>query len=216
MLRVWIKATNASDDAILILKLTGHKYRWWWPDAFTCALKAIEKKIGKTRKEAAPVFFYNQVLPDWRMPDLYAATTHYWSMSYGEGWDLPMMEAAATGLYLIAPKHSAYTAYLDEAVAQLIPSRRIPAEFNHGIGLGRLFQGSDWWEPEKKSQLAYVKPSGRLVRGRRPRDHGFPAILLGNNQPGVSSKYSKNCMSDVAKSFKSLRLAPLTVPAGNV
>jgi hypothetical protein len=37
-----------------------------------------------------------------------------------------MMEAGATGLYLIAPT-IVHTAYMDESVAQLIPSRRVPA-----------------------------------------------------------------------------------------
>jgi glycosyltransferase involved in cell wall biosynthesis len=157
MLRVWIKATKADDDAILILKLTGHKYRWWWPDEFTSALHALERKIGKTRKEAAPIFFYNPRLPYSRMPSLYAAATHYWSMSHGEGWDLPMMEAGATGLYLIAPKHSGYTAYLDESVAQLIPSRRISADFNQGRGIGRLFEGSEWWEPDEEIAVALIR-----------------------------------------------------------
>ena len=173
MLRVWMRATNANDDAILILKLTGHKYRWWWPDAFTCALKAMERKIGKTRKEAAPVLFYNQVLPDRRMPSLYAAATHYWSMSYGEGWDLPMMEAGATGLYLIAPNHSAYMAYLDDSVAQMIPSRRVPADFNQGKGLGKLFEGSHWWEPDEEIAAGLIrraiKTAGEGSPSARPR-----------------------------------------------
>ena len=162
MLRVWIKATNADDDAILILKLTGHKYRWWWPDEFTSALNTIERKLGKTRKEAAPVFFFNGLLPDTRMPGLYAAATHYWSMSYGEGCDLPMMEAGATGLYLIAPKHSAYTAYLDESVAQMIPSKRVPADFNKGKGLGKLFTGSEWWQPDEEVAAEFVRQAIRI------------------------------------------------------
>lgn len=164
MLRVWIEATNANDDAILILKLGGYKYnRWWWPDKFLRALNAMEREIGKTRKEAAPIFFYDQVLPDSQMPSLYAAATHYWSMSYGEGWDLPMMEAGAMGLHLIAPEHSAYTAYLDESVAQMIPSRRIPADFNGGTGLGRLFKGSDWWEPDEEAAADLIRQAIRTA-----------------------------------------------------
>ena len=92
MLRVWIKTTSANDDAILILKLSGYRYRWWWPDRFKRTLAAMEREIGKSRKKAAPVVFYDQVLAESQMPSLYAAATHYWSMSYGEGWDLPMME----------------------------------------------------------------------------------------------------------------------------
>jgi len=163
MLRVWIKTTRANDDAILILKLSGYRYRWWWPDRFKHALAAIESEIGKSRKEAAPVIFYDQVLTEFQMPSLYAAATHYWSMSYGEGWDFPMMEAGATGLHLIAPKHSAYNAYLDESVAQMIPSKRIPADFNGGEGLGKLFTGSDWWEPNEEAAANFVHQAIRTT-----------------------------------------------------
>jgi glycosyltransferase involved in cell wall biosynthesis len=158
MLRVWIKTTSANDDAILILKLSGYHYRWWWPDRFKRDLAAIEREIGKSRKKAAPIVFYHQVLAESQMPNLYAAATHYWSMSHGEGWDFPMMEAGAAGLHLIAPEHSAYTAYLDESVAQMIPSQRTPADFNGGKGfLGGLFNGSDWWEPDEEAAAAFVR-----------------------------------------------------------
>ncbi len=69
-----------------------------------------------------------------------------------------MMEAGATGLRLIAPEHSAYTAYLDNSVAQMIPSRRIPADFNGGkVSIGQLFQGSDWWEPDEEAAAGFVR-----------------------------------------------------------
>lgn len=163
MLRVWIKATNVNDDAILILKLRGYKYRWWWLDEFRRALNAMERAIGKTRKQAAPVFFYDQTLTASQMPSLYATATHYWSMSHGEGWDLPMTEAGAMGLHLIAPKHSAYTTYLDESVAQMIPVRTIPANFNGGQGFGGLFEGSEWWEPDEETAADLIRQAIRTA-----------------------------------------------------
>jgi glycosyltransferase involved in cell wall biosynthesis len=103
------------------------------------------------------------------MPSLYAAATHYWSMSHGEGWDFPMMEAGAAGLHLLAPEHSAYTAYLDESVAQMIPSQRIPANFNGGKGvLGELFNGSDWWEPDEEAAADFVRQAIRTAANGLP------------------------------------------------
>ena len=158
MLRLWIKTTSANDDAILILKLSGYKYRWWQPDRFKRTLCAIEREIGKSRRKAAPIVFFDQLLTESQMPGLYAAATHYWSMSYGEGWDFPMMEAGATGLRLIAPEHSAYTAYLDKSVARMIPSRRIPADFNGGkASLRQLFEGTHWWEPDEEAAADFVR-----------------------------------------------------------
>src|SRR5215510_11177673 len=42
MLRVWMNSTSNDDDAILILKWSGYRYRWWWPDRFNRALAKIE------------------------------------------------------------------------------------------------------------------------------------------------------------------------------
>jgi glycosyltransferase involved in cell wall biosynthesis len=83
------------------------------------------------------------------MSGLYAAATHYWSMSHGEGWDQPMVEAAATGLRLIAPRHTAYLEYLDSDVAQLIPVRTTPADASINPWTAALFEGANWWTPDE-------------------------------------------------------------------
>ena len=91
------------------------------------------------------------------MPRLYAAATHYLSLSYGEGWDLPMVEAAAMGLQLIAPRHSAYTAYLDDSIALLLPARQVPARFEADAGMQKLFRGAEWWEPDVEAAAACLR-----------------------------------------------------------
>ena len=67
------------------------------------------------------------------------------------------------GLHLIAPEHSAYPAYLDESVARMIPSRKIPADFNGGEGLGKFFKGSDWWEPDEEAAANFVRQAIRTA-----------------------------------------------------
>jgi uncharacterized protein (DUF2461 family) len=68
-----------------------------------------------------------------------------------------MMEAAASGLRLIAPAHSAYLAYLDERLARLIPSREVAASFVDVDGLQALFAGASWWEPDEAAALRAVR-----------------------------------------------------------
>jgi glycosyltransferase involved in cell wall biosynthesis len=97
------------------------------------------------------------------MPRLFATATHYVSLSHGEGWDQAMVEAAATGLRLIAPDHSAYRAYLDPSVAQLIGSREVPAMFGGGGAIGKLFENAHWWEPDEDEAVACVR---RAIEGR--------------------------------------------------
>ena len=166
LLRVWIKTTALDDDAILILKLG--RFAPGWTLRLMRDLDAMERTIGKTRRESAPVLFIDRLFADSEMPGLFAAATHYWSMSHGEAWDQPMVEAAATGLRLIAPRHSAYTTYLNESIATLIPARRVPAVFAGGGELQGLFEGTDWWEPDE------VAASSALRKAVTGADRGSP------------------------------------------
>ena len=147
LVRTWISATSAGDDAILIIKV-GPATREATSALFR-RLAIMEQTLGKRRDQAAPILFVNRLLTDAEMPGLYAAATHYWSMSHGEGWDQPMTEAAATGLRLIAPAHTAYLDYLDRDVAQLIPVRAVPADARSDPWTAELFEGAHWWTPDE-------------------------------------------------------------------
>ncbi len=156
LLRVWLQATNRSDDAVLILKINCGSELWL--NKFMQSIAQLEAKLGKSRKESAPVIFLlNQFFSDEDMPGLFRAATHYWSMSHGEGWDLPMMEAAATGLHVIAPNHTAYTTYLDESVARLIPVKTVPAKFKWSDDTHTLFKGAKWWTPDETVAAEYIR-----------------------------------------------------------
>lgn len=155
LLRAWIRATDPRDDAVLIFK-TGA----WVPGAaemFDAQVATLQKQVGKQLNEAAPVLFLRRMLGDAEMPRLYTAATHYISMSFGEGWDLAMMEAAAAGLRLIAPAHSAYTAYLDSSTARLLPSREVRAAFRGDSATAALFRDANWWEPDEQEAIASIR-----------------------------------------------------------
>ncbi len=178
LLRVWMRSTRRSDDAVLVVKLSCGSRKWL--KKFMRSVAKMEKALGKTRAESAPiVWLTNQTFSDVKMPRLYAAATHYWSMSRGEGWDQPMMEAGAMGLNLIAPWHSAYTAYLDESIAHLIPARQEPAVFRWSDGLHKLFRGADWWEPEEDAageiirKIVQVSCDGKNLSARERIVNGF-------------------------------------------
>ena len=149
LLRTWIRATTPDDDAILIVKLGRATKLATLP--LLRDLATMTHTIGKSRDEAAPILLINPLLADADMPRLFAAATHYWSMSHGEGWDQPMIEAAATDLRLIAPRHSAYVAYLDDTVAEMIPTGVVPADASTDAWTGQLFAGAEWWEPEENA-----------------------------------------------------------------
>ena len=156
LLEVWLRATHKSDDAVLLLKLNCSSTELW--QNFLLQFAAAENSANKRRAEAAPVvMLHNQFYLDAEMPGLYTAATHYWSMSHGEGWDQPMMEAAAAGLQLIAPEHSAYNTYLDDEIARMIPVRQIPASFTLSNGSHKFFRGAEWWLPDQEAATEYIR-----------------------------------------------------------
>src|SRR5690606_291338 len=111
-------------DAVLMIKLS--RYRPEMFEVLRRRIEATEQRIGRKIEDAAPIEVLFGILPDEEMPRLYAAATHYISLSHGEGWDQPMVEAAVSGLQLIAPDHSAYQSYLTADTATLIPSPLVP------------------------------------------------------------------------------------------
>lgn len=171
LVRAWMLATRPDDDAVLILKLGAYL-----PGAravFEQDLARLQIALGRRLSDAAPLCLLFDLFADDAMPRLYAAATHYISLSHGEGWDQAMVEAAVSGLRLIAPVHSAYTAYLDATAAQLIHSREVPAVFEGGAEIGDLFRGLTWWEPDEEEAIAAIRAAiaghDRVLRSPRER-----------------------------------------------
>jgi glycosyltransferase involved in cell wall biosynthesis len=171
LLRAWLLATSSSDDAVLIVKLS--PYSSDRLELFQAEVESLQCSLGKRLAEAAPIHVLSGLYADHQMPRLYAAATHYVSLSHGEGWDQAMMEAAASGLRLIAPAHSAYLTYLDERVARLVPSRELAAEFVDVDGLQTLFEGASWWLPDEEQAIAFLREavSGNDLPLASAREH---------------------------------------------
>jgi len=150
LIGTWIAATGADDDAVLALKW----YHHGGPDVarsqFEETVSNVERIVGRSAADAAPIELVTDWFAEEAMPGLYAACTHYLSVSNGEGWDLPMVEAGAAGLRLIAPDHSAYRAYLNETIATLIPSAPAPVHPRDWLGGDGddLLLGIRWWKPD--------------------------------------------------------------------
>ena len=147
LLRVWLRGTRADDDAILILKvgkggasLVGEVRR---------LVEQGMRATGRRPDEAAPIALLTDRYDEQGIAALYAMATHYFSLSHGEGWDLPITRAGCLGAGLIAPRHSAYTAYLNDAVAHLIPCTTGPARMPYSEAYYPPFHGLDWWHPDE-------------------------------------------------------------------
>jgi glycosyltransferase involved in cell wall biosynthesis len=148
LLRTWLRATSPNDDAILVLKCVAPPYL---VNQFAQDVARMQALAGRKLSGAAPIVFVNQQLGEDEMRALYHSATHYISMSHGEGWDLPMMEAAAAGLSLITPDHPSYRFYLGPSDADWMPSREVDAQFEGRAGIEDLayFDGLRWWQPDE-------------------------------------------------------------------
>ena len=181
----WRRATRRDDDAALLLKALGSG------PAVEAELEreiaAAQVVAGKTLDQAAPVVWRRGVLHDDEMPGLYTACTHYISASRGEGWDLGMTEAGASGLALIAPAHTGYLAYLDATVATMIPARATsPILHPDDIGAA-TYREADWYEPDPEALTAAIADAvaGRAqatgaqarIRGAYDRRHAAAELL---------------------------------------
>jgi glycosyltransferase involved in cell wall biosynthesis len=179
LLRSWIRATRRDDDAVLLLKAS--VFQEGVLDEFQHDLAEMQRRLGRTLAEAAPVVLIAQTLTNEMVRSLYAAATHYVSMSRGEGWDQAMMEAAAAGLQLVAPRHTAYLTYLREDDAFLIPAALRPARFEGIMGVADrvFFDGLGWWEPDEDAAVETLR---RIVRGE--------AVAKASPQARIVSEYT--------------------------
>jgi glycosyltransferase involved in cell wall biosynthesis len=166
----WLRATSRRDDAVLILKLGS--FAAGWLEIFQSQIDVVQQTLGKRLDDAAPIHLIHDLFSDEEMPRLYASATHYISMSFGEGWDQTMVEAAASGLSLIAPNHSAYTAYLDPSSAYLLPSRETPAIFPPHSKSRVLFRDALWWQPDEDAAVGVIQSiiAGTARHKTSPRD----------------------------------------------
>jgi tetratricopeptide (TPR) repeat protein len=166
MLRAWAQATQGEKDAVLILKLG--------KDATTQDIagyfNTVLARNGVRRDEIGEIIVIIDKLTDDEIIGLYKASTHYWSMSFGEGWDLPMIQAGACGLTLAAPAHSAYLSYLHDAVAHLIPATAelVPWETD---------APTRWWRPDEAFAVDLMRS---VVKGTAPAKASAQDHLLTN------------------------------------
>jgi hypothetical protein len=121
LLRAYSRAFTRRDDTLLVLKVSNRD-----PGVDVPALvRAMDLPV-----DSAPVaLLYNQELPAHQLGSLYRSADCFVLPTRGEGWGLPILEAMACGLPVIATNWSAQTEFMNEGNAYPINVKRlIPAE----------------------------------------------------------------------------------------
>jgi glycosyltransferase involved in cell wall biosynthesis len=157
LLRTWLQATRSSDDAVLVVK--AGLWNQHLEARFYADLDQMMRKHNLTFESAAPVVFLTERFSEPILRSLLWSCTHYFSMSFGEGWDLVMMEAACAGLDLLAPAHTAYLDYLTPSEAHLIPAYSAPVHFEGSIRADDwiFFGGLNWWQPDEDAAVSLLR-----------------------------------------------------------
>lgn len=120
-------------DAHLVLATTTYP-----SEAF---IEQVKKAAGKSN-----VWILKKAMTETQMAELYRGADAYVTASMGEGWNLPLCEAAMTGLPVIAPLHTAHLDYLTERSAflypcdgeEIVPSSKAVCSWYDGMPFAKL------------------------------------------------------------------------------
>jgi glycosyltransferase involved in cell wall biosynthesis len=106
LLQAFARAFSNDPEAVLLLATTIHP----------CG--EVERELA-ARGRGGRVYALRGVLPEEDLARLFSSCQAYVSASLGEGWNLPLCEAAACGIPVIAGRHSAHAELLSGETAFL-------------------------------------------------------------------------------------------------
>lgn|GEM_PF-1559821 len=149
LLAAYRRAFTRDDDVALVLKLFGTRTFYQLEDG-GAALRAFADD------PAAPeLVLIEDELTDEDVVRLYRTCGALAFPYRGEGFGLPMLEALACGLPVIATAGGAADAFLDDEVAYRIPAARVPLS---GAMRGEPLAGEGWWlEPDAAALAATMR-----------------------------------------------------------
>jgi glycosyltransferase involved in cell wall biosynthesis len=149
LLAAYRRAFGAADDVALVLKLFGTR-TFYQPADGGAAIRAFADD------PAAPeLLVIDDELTDEDVVRLYRSCDALAFPYRSEGFGLPMLEALACGLPVIATAGGAADAFLDDDVAYRVPARRVPIS---GVVRGEQLAGEGWWlEPDIDALAATMR-----------------------------------------------------------
>jgi hypothetical protein len=147
MLKAYAKAFSSHDNVLLVLKVFNHDLR--------VDVRAQIAALNLPDNGAPVALIYNQELPTAQMGSLYRSADCFVLPTRGEGWGLPILEAMACGLPVIATNWGAPpTAFMKKEISFPVDYHMIPA-----IAKCPYYEGYKWAEPDldhMAEQMRYV------------------------------------------------------------
>ncbi len=175
-------------------------------DEFNHCLDAIQRfnPRGRVRLKGG------DLSPEW-MARLYNQSDCVITLSRGEGWCMPLSEALLCEVPVIAPHSTGMAEYLDDSVAELLPTRELPAAQASppfGGTFARVYDhpGITYYEPDVAAARAAMR--------RVYEDHASARAKARAGRERILTRHSwENAARDVERACFSLledsdRLAP--------
>lgn len=170
LLRAYVEEFSPREEVTLLIK-TFQSFPGYDPRApfLRQEVRTILASSGK--KDLPNIVFIAEILPAYMMPRLYASADCYINTAYGEGWDMPALEAMASGLPVIATAWGAHLDYLDAGNGYLLAiDGLVPADHPHPF-----YHGARWARPSLKEarrlmRHVFLHREEAKTKGRRARE----------------------------------------------
>jgi len=197
--RSFIKEFSSSDDACLVIysryacsSAEEHK------EKVKAEIRGYYQEIG--RSDPPSIYYCGDEIPIMELPGCYASADCFVFCSRGEGFGLPVIEAAACGIPVISTYNTAMTEYLDDSVAGLIRCDEYSTADDKLTWISEFYRGQKFPVLGEKE----VNEASRLMREayNQSEETKDRAILF--RQRVLESYTWDKCASRVAERLKTL------------
>ena len=147
LLKAYTEAFRHNKDVLLLCKVNNHD-----PGL---NVGARLNELGLPADGPRIIFLYNQDIPECEMPMLYKSADCFVLPSRGEGWGMPILEAMACGLPVIATNWSAQTDFYNDKVGYPVDVEKLI----DAKAKCPYYEGYQWAEPSFEHlihQMRYV------------------------------------------------------------
>jgi len=141
--RSFVREFSSKDDACLVV------YSRYVGSSAEAHKKHVRDEIKtyyeqEKKDDPPPIYYCGDCVPINKMPGIYASADGFVFCSRGEGFALPVIEAAACGIPVVSAYNTAMTDYLDESVAWLVEPESVGPADDKLTWISEYYRGQDF------------------------------------------------------------------------